>query len=282
MNEHSGRFVDWHLKLWGESIDPAKAKLLPMPTEEDDNDHAEISTTTLAASTTSLAPDPAATETELPTTTATDHPDRPVNAKPTDATSTSSSPSTSSTASAPGTNPTTGSSTWLPSFLPSFGVSGRTQAWIYGALGLIVVFCSGLGAYFWMARRKRLRNTARDDYQFELLDDEEAEGLNSGEKKGSSGAGAGKKGRRTRGGELYDAFAGGSDDEDEEDEFGGAGEEYRDHRADAGGRGMGEKRSSSRGLESDDAGEEDDDEHHVVGDSEDEESGDDRPLRGSR
>lgn len=245
-----------------------------MPTDEEDDDHAEISaTTTLPASTTSLAPDPAATQTELPTTTAADHPDRPVNAKPTDETSTSSSSPTSASS----TNPTSGSSTWLPSFLPTFGVSGRTQAWIYGALGLIVVFCSGLGAYFWMARRKRLRNSARDDYQFELLDDEEAEGLNSGEKR--SGGAAGKKGRRTRGGELYDAFAGGSDD-DLDDEFGGADEEYHDHRggetSGAGTPDVSEKRSSARGLEEDEA------EHHVVGDSEDEESGDDRPLRGPR
>jgi kexin len=251
-----------------------------MPSDEDDDDHTQISTTTLAASTTTLAPDPAATETELPTTTAADHPDRPVNAKPTDATGTSSSSSSSSptTSSAPETSSTTGS-TWLPSFLPTFGVSGRTQAWIYGALGLIVVFCSGLGAYFWMARRKRLRNSARDNYEFELLDEEEAEGLNSGEKKGGAAA-AGKKARRTRGGELYDAFAGGSDDED--DEFGS--DEYRD-RADemSGARGpeMSEKISTGRGHERDDDGEEE--EHHVVGDSEDEEeSGDDRPLRGGR
>ncbi|KAH8905964.1 pheromone processing endoprotease KexB [Coniochaeta sp. PMI_546] len=275
VNEHSGKFVDWHLKLWGESIDPAKAKVLPMPTEEDDDNHAQISTTTLPASTTTLPPDPAATETDLPTTTASDHPDRPVNVKPTDTTSTSST-SSPTTSSAPETSTTSGS-TWLPSFLPTFGVSGRTQAWIYGALALIVIFCSGLGAYFWMARRKRLRNSARDDYEFELLDEEEAEGLNSGEKKGAAGK---KGGRRTRGGELYDAFAGGSDDED--DDF--AADEYRD-RADemSGARHpeMSEKRSQTRGLERDDDG--DDEEHHVVGDSDDdEESGDDRPLRGGR
>ncbi|OIW24085.1 hypothetical protein CONLIGDRAFT_125211 [Coniochaeta ligniaria NRRL 30616] len=219
VNEHSGKFVDWHLKLWGESIDPAKAKVLPMPTDEDDDNHSLISTTTLPASTTTLPPDPAATETELPTTTASDHPDRPVNSKPTDTTTTSSTISTASptTSAAPDTSATPGTSTWLPSFLPTFGVSGRTQAWIYGALALIVVFCSGLAVYFWMARRKRLRNAAgRDDYEFELLDEEEAEGLASGEKK-MGGAAAGKKARRTRGGELYDAFAGGSDD-DEDDE----------------------------------------------------------------
>jgi len=126
-----------------------------------------------------------------------------------------------------------------------------------------------------MARRKRLRNSARDDYEFELLDEEEAEGLNSGEKKGAAGK---KGGRRTRGGELYDAFAGGSDDED--DEFGA--DEYRDRTEEMSGARqpeMSEKRGQTRGLDDD----EEEEEHHVVGDSDDdEESGDDRPLRGGR
>ncbi|CRK06518.1 hypothetical protein BN1708_017084, partial [Verticillium longisporum] len=101
-------------------------------------------------------------------------------------------------------------SNWI-SWLPSFGASTKAQVWIYGALALIVAFCSGLGIWFFIARRRKLRNSPRDDYEFELLNEDESEGLNRGEK----GAAAGGKGRRTRGGELYDAFAGGSDDEEE-------------------------------------------------------------------
>jgi len=39
-NEHNGTFVDWHLKLWGESIDADKTTLLPMPNADDDADQA--------------------------------------------------------------------------------------------------------------------------------------------------------------------------------------------------------------------------------------------------
>lgn len=255
-----------------------------MPTEEDDENHGQISTTTLSASTTTLPADPAATE-PLIVTTASDHPDRPVNSKPTDTTTTSSS-SASTTASPSSTpaptdpdapDPKNGASTWLPSFLPTFGVSASTQAWIYGALTLIVIFCSGLAGYFYMARRKRLRNgAARDDYEFELLDEEEAEGLNSGEKKSAAGK---KGGRRTRGGELYDAFAGGSEDDDDFED------EYRDRmeerfRGEEGPEMTEKNRSARRGVRDDD---EEGEDHHVVGGSEDEESGDDsRPLRTGR
>ena len=250
VNEHNGTFVDWHLKLWGESKDASKATLLPMPTEEDDNDHAQIATTTIAASTPTVVPNPVSTAAEV-TANPSDHPDRPVNTKPTDdAKPTAGEEETAQSS----------PSTWLPSFLPTFGVSASTQAWIYGSLGLIVAFCCGLGVYLWLARRKRLRSSPRDDYEFELLDEAEAEGLASGEKRLN-----GKKARRTRGGELYDAFAGGSDDEDDFAEDG-----YHDGGSDEGaGRRFNEKRGPRDGDDAD----EEEEEHHVVGD--DDEASDD-------
>ena len=199
-----------------------------MPNENDDDDHDVM---TAAPSFVSVSP--GATETDLPANP-TDHQHRPVNAKPTKpgpqtaATSSSSSSvsaSASASASATGTNPPTESpeedkesSHFLPHYFPTFGVSKRTQVWIYGALAIIVLFCAGLSTYFFVQRRKR-RRSEREDYEFEMLDDEDA-ALNGG-----AGAGAGKrKGRRA--GELYDAFAGESDEEgllsDEDDE------EYRD------------------------------------------------------
>ncbi|KAI1115739.1 peptidase S8/S53 domain-containing protein [Nemania sp. NC0429] len=202
VNDQTGTFIDWHLKLWGESIDASKATLLPMPTDEDDDDHDVISTSTVVAITTSLPPHPQATNTAALTSLPDDHPERPV--KPSKTSSDSASSPTSTQSAVAGT--TTGSS-WLPSFLPTFGVSSRTQAWIYGALGLIVTFCAGLGAWLWVMRRRRLRNNPRDTYEFEPLNPDEAAGLNSGREKGN----------RRRGGELYDAFAGGSDDEEFED-----------------------------------------------------------------
>jgi kexin len=223
MNEHKGTWIDWHLKLWGESEDPALAKLLPMPTEEDDADHDITATTTLSATTTTLPPDPAATQSEPPIVTPSDHPDRPSKVKPSTTLADGSVATDTGTAVDEKPAAETSSSSWLPGFLPTFGVSPATQAWIWGSIALIVIFCSGLGVYLWIARRRRLRNSPRDGYEFELLDEEEAEGLNGGEK----GARGGKKGRKTRGGELYDAFAGGSDDEADFEA-----DEYRDRSAD--------------------------------------------------
>ena len=86
---------------------------------------------------------------------------------------------------------------------------------------IIVIFCAGLGAYFFITRRRRQRNQ-RDDYEFEMLEEEEH----------LTGAGNGKRTKR-RAGELYDAFAGESDDEqllseDEEYEDEEEKESYRD------------------------------------------------------
>lgn len=219
-----------------------------MPTESDDDDHDKIVTTTIPP-TTVTPPAGFHTPGELPSTTPTDHPDRPINSKP----SQSADPVTGELESSP--SATSVESSWLPGFLPTFGVGPRAQAWIYASLALILLFCAALGVYLFMARRRRLRNSPRDNYEFELLDDAEAEGLTAAG--GEKVAGAGKK--RTRGGELYDAFAGGSDDEDEL---------YRDQE---------EGVSSAEG--SDVAGREKralrDEDHHVLGsDSEDE--GDER------
>ena len=196
-----------------------------MPKENDDDDHDVM---TAFPSFVSVNPGPS--ETDLPANP-TDHQHRPVNAKPTGpgpqtTTTASVSLSTSASASASASATATGfpsvspeedkeSSHFLPHYFPTFGVSKRTQVWIYGAFAIIVLFCAGLGTYFLVQRRKR-RRSEREDYEFEVLDDEDVT-LNGG-------VGGKKKGRRA--GELYDAFAGESDEEgllSDEDE-----EEYRD------------------------------------------------------
>lgn len=68
---------------------------------------------------------------------------------------------------------------------------------------LIVVFCTCLGVYFYIQRRRRLRNNPRDDYEFDIVNDVDDDAAPL--------AGAG--GRRRRGGELYNAFASESDEE---------------------------------------------------------------------
>ncbi|KAG0652288.1 Kexin [Hyphodiscus hymeniophilus] len=247
VNEHNGTFVDWHLKLWGESIDADKQTLLPMPDEHDDDDHDKIitSTTTIAGTTQAITPLPAPTSI---ITNPTDHPDRPVNAKPTGTTEDETASPTNSAA----PEATTSASSWLPSFFPTFGVSSKTQIWIYGAAGLIIVFCAGLGVYFYMARRKRLRNNPRDEWEFDLIEEDEAEGLNTGRRSAKAG-----KGSKRRAGELYDAFAAGSEDESEDEYVDGV--EGGDER---------EKRL----YDDDDEGEG----QHVIGDDEDDEIPDEK------
>ena len=243
VNEHNGTFIDWHLKLWGESIDAQNQPLLPMPDEHDDDDHDKIitSTTTIAGITQAITPVPTPT---IIMTNPTDHPDRPVNAKPTGTTDDETATPTFSAA----PEATTSVSSWLPSFFPTFGVSSKTQIWIYGAAALIVVFCVALGVYFYMAHRRRLRNNSRGEWEFDLLQEDEAEGLNTGRRSTKAG-----KGGKRRAGELYDAFAAGSADESE-GEY-GDGDEGGDER---------EKR-----LYDDD--EEEDEVTHVIGEDEDEE-----------
>jgi kexin len=214
VNEHTGEFIDWRLNLWGLSIDGSSQPLHPMPDQHDDDHSIEDA----IVATTSVHPGP--TKTDSPSVP-TDIVDRPVNAKPTAQPSTPSDAPTEQTSEAPtpakpgateSPSATFSSDSFLPSFFPTFGASKRTQAWIYAAIGSIIVFCIGLGVYFQVQRRKRLRNDPRDDYDFEMIEDED-----------EGHATNGRSGRtQRRGGELYNAFAGESDEEplfsDEEDE----------------------------------------------------------------
>ena len=211
VNENNGTFIDWRIKLFGECSDASKQEPFPMPSEHDDDDHDVITGTP-----TYVSIDPSkGRPTSLPAVPS-DHPDRPVNIKPSHSTmptstlaSTSTSASLSVSTSALATDlpnvppeDDTQDDHFLPHLFPTFGVSKRTQIWIYGAVGIILIFCIGLGVYLFIQRRKR-RRSERDDYEFEeLLDD---------------GANGHVDGRRTkrRAGELYNAFAGGSEDEDD-------------------------------------------------------------------
>jgi kexin len=210
VNEHSGTFTDWRLNLWGEAADGTKQKLHPLPDEHDDDhpyEDAHVATTSVT---------PAPTKTEAPANPD-DHHDRPVNAKPH---STATEPTQPAEATKPTEpvedqkepTPTTGSEApspssseagYISSYLPTFGASKRTQIWIYASLAMIIVFFIGLGVYFQLQRLKRRRTTAHDDYEFEMIEDED-------EMQPMTGA----PGRtQRRGGELYNAFAGESDEE---------------------------------------------------------------------
>ncbi len=168
-----------------------------MPTDHDDDDHDkedDEAETTIPAivGTTSVS---LGQTTSLPTKP-TDHPDRPVNNKPT-ASTTSTNPANTTSASDTSASPS--STFYLPSIFPTFGVSPRTQIWIYGAIATILLFCCGLGAYFFIQRRRRQGTKYESLEMFEGRD--------------KNGADEPLGGRPRRAGELYDAFAGESDEE---------------------------------------------------------------------
>ncbi|OGE55534.1 hypothetical protein PENARI_c004G01588 [Penicillium arizonense] len=215
VNEFSGTFIDWRLNLWGEAVDGAKQQLHPLPDEHDDDhpyEDAHVATTSIEAE---------PTKTEAPANPD-DHHDRPVNTKPqqtgtesiTEPVEDEKEPISTGEPASP---TSTSTSNYLSSYLPTFGASKRTQVWIYASLAMIIVFFIGLGVYFQLQRIKRRRTTAHDDYEFEMIEDED-----------ETQPMTGSYGRtQRRGGELYNAFAGESDEEMFSDDD----ESYRDRLA---------------------------------------------------
>lgn len=206
VNENNGTFTDWKLTLWGECIDASIQGLLPMP-EEDEGENQEIISAEVSTATISLGSG------EMGLANPTGHISRPINAKPTyNVKSTTTKLSvlvspTANTKTSPITTATTipgSAENFLPHYFPAFGVSKRTQIWIYGALAIIILFCVGLGIYFYVQHRKRLLEN-QEEYEFDVLDGDDSRAVLN----------PGTKGRRAkkRAGELYDAFAGESDEE---------------------------------------------------------------------
>lgn len=239
-NEHSGALIDWKIALWGEAIDPEQAVLHALPGDSPNATHplqhpltssAQVHTMTLSHSSTSQAP----------LSTASDHPERPVNSKPSlvesdkEEVAISTTDGFSSEPTSSSTEPTEADANaddsdrpqFLPSFLPTFGVSGKTQGWIYGALVIIVFFISGVACYLCVQRRKR--GVKSNSYEFAVLEDEE---------EGDVVVAGGSSRRRTAGGsgrrkarELYDAF-GASDDDEEEGSYSDEDEKVHRHERD--------------------------------------------------
>ena len=171
VNKEKGKFIDWHLKLWGEAIDADKAEKLPMPKEDDDADHDEVVKSTQSAPATTAtgparpddshghdAPDPT-DQPKRPTKPA--KPAKPVT-KPTssesedevedeDQTGTSDAQEASQSSES---DSSSDENHWI-SWLPTLGASKTAQIWIYGAAGAIVVFCVGLGATLLVIRKRR-------------------------------------------------------------------------------------------------------------------------------
>ena len=214
VNDHNGTFTDWRLKFYGEAVDPKKTSLLPMPNKQDDDDHDAVETQTASHHTTSVA---VPTETGRPPGNPDDHQHRPVNSKistttTTAATALPSTPVQDELTPLPTQTDDSDTNHLLPHPFPTFGVSKRTQIWIYGALGLILAFLAVLGGWWWHMRRKK-RWMRGEDYGFEMVDHDDDDDEGEEEFGAAERVGGGKAGRRKRAGELYDAFAEDTDEE---------------------------------------------------------------------
>jgi len=213
----TGELVDWQLSLWGECIDEDKAVLHPLPGDSMNATHPipHPFTSTASVGTTSL---PTSLTSQTPAQKPSEHVDRPTVAKPTttgQSGTNGSKPGDTNTViddSKAGTGDSEASTDrplFIPSFLPTFGVSGKTQVWIYGAFTIIIMFVAGVAIYLCVQKRKR--KASNNDYEFAVLEDEEdGAGMAGGSSSRATGAGAGR--RRAK--DLYDAFGASDDDGD--------------------------------------------------------------------
>jgi kexin len=120
---------------------------------------------------------------------------------------------------------------FLPSFLPTFGVSAKTQAWIYGSFIVISAFIAAVAVYLVKQRRKQKAREDGMNYEFEALNNDD---LEEGTPR-SQGQTGGAVGGRRKARDLYDAF-GASDDEsqlfsDDDDDADQEKEDYDDEAA---------------------------------------------------
>ena len=181
--EATGRVKNWRMTLWGECSDAAQAKALPMPGEQDADAALPSSTTAAPVVLSSATSRPAATTMSLP-----DDVHLPV--RPTKV---SATPSIQTDTDGPNTvlQPLpSDNKTWLS----TMDWKSRTAIWLYITVSVLVLFVTALCLYLYLHRRITGHN--RDEYEFKALRNNES----------SEPAG-----------ELYDAFAAGSNSDDDED-----------------------------------------------------------------
>ncbi|KAK9248622.1 peptidase S8/S53 domain-containing protein [Lipomyces tetrasporus] len=202
--ELKGTFEDWTMRIWGEAIDPARAKPFPMPkapaesTSSTTTANTPTPTTTTSTTTSEAIPTTSTTSTEQPVTSAT-----------------VSAPSPTSTGDYDdnaGDSKQNDSNSAYFSWIPTFGMSTDKVVWIYGAALLIIGFIALVTVYFCVQRRKKAgfrRAGDSDGYEFQVL--RNTNDLEAGNRGNGNTRASGR--RKTR--DLYDAF----ENIDEDDAF---------------------------------------------------------------
>ncbi|KAK9367381.1 peptidase S8/S53 domain-containing protein [Lipomyces kononenkoae] len=205
MPDLKGTFEDWSMRIWGEAIDPSRAKPFPMPNESPVTEPAESTPTSMPATPPSTTAD-STTSDQLATSTAI------------------SAPSATTTTDEGGyedddeenDNDRVSHDSPVFGWIPTFGMSTDKVIWIYGAALLIVGFVALLVIYLCIQRRKNAgyKRTAGDGdgdgYEFQIL-----RSRNDLETGRDGGNGAPRTGTRRKARDLYDAF----ENIDEDDAF---------------------------------------------------------------
>lgn len=197
-SSNNGSFLGWNMVFWGSAIDPSKTTLFDVPQDEVDvvlppYDSPPPSPTMSAVTSTKQHAKPTA---HLPG----DHGDAA--GENTNATF----PGQEDTA-VPNLSPSPSAShspTADEGWFSDMSNLVKSQAWFFGAIGMVVVFGLAAGLYFWRRRVLRLRNYRS---------------LPEGDELPMSGVRGGRLSGGPRTKELYDAFGEVSDDdEDDADE----------------------------------------------------------------
>ncbi|KAG8890161.1 pheromone processing endoprotease [Tulasnella sp. 332] len=210
--EKNGTFLGWTMSLWGSAIDPSKASKYSLRPATDDslpdvteNDPASASSLSSSSITSSTSTSTSASATKQ-YTKPTDHlPDDHTHAE-----------GESDKATFPDHhNSTTGGMTPTPDegYFSHMSDLLANQTWLFGGVGIVILFAIAAGVFFW--RRRTIRR--RGEYS-SVADDEMAltSMLHGGRAVDRTSRRGGRRAAGTK--ELYDAFGEVSDDGQDEDE----------------------------------------------------------------
>ncbi|CEH15607.1 probable kex2-endoproteinase of late golgi compartment [Ceraceosorus bombacis] len=195
--KQTGNFWAWTITLWGQVIDPAKAKAWNFP-----EDSIEFHETLEAAPTTTTVYQPGGAASQRP---------KPTDHLPPDHGSRPGESDHDFTNSGPGQSSPEADTGYLA------GLKNRSS-WLFIAGGVVLIFAGSLAAFFIIRRRRQRRFGPDAAAAYEFVPGEEDEEMAMSAMGGSAGATGGRGGRRARAKELYDAFGEATDDEDEGEE----------------------------------------------------------------
>lgn len=223
-----GNIYAWSMSLWGASTDPTKA--VPWNFPEDSIEYHEK--LPAAPDTTVIKLPPGYTSAALPSKTSSAKLKKPTDHLPSD------HGSAEGESHIDFTNHNGSTPIAVQPEADTGYISGlkKNSTWVMVAGGLVVIFAGSLAAFFLMRKRKMGRGSGGGDggrgdgggYE-SLANDEEVAMGELDDDAHRSRRGQGEKSRRTK--ELYDAFAEGSDEDDELDRDGaGVGQAHGEHR----------------------------------------------------